>query len=90
MAIAPLLGLSDLPVVEFSKPRRGDTWKLADVAKFAGDRPAAWIDDDLFSDAFEWAETRGVPTLLIRTLSSVGIKGEQFSQLESFGRSVGH
>lgn len=59
-AFSPRLGFPDLPVIEFSEQRKGDTWKLADIADYAGDRPAAWVDDSLFTDAFRWAETRVV------------------------------
>ena len=75
-------------MIEFNSGRVGGTWKLADVSRYADDRPAAWVDDDLFSDAFRWAETRGAPTLLIRTMASVGLTEEHFAELEAFGRAM--
>ncbi len=87
-AIAPLLGLPPLPVVEFGQARMGDTWKLPAVAAFAGDRPRAWVDDELFADAHRWADRRDEPTLLIRPQSSVGITHAHFAELHAFGRAM--
>lgn len=85
--IAPPLGLpEDLPVIEFDRDSGYQTWKLPAVADFVGDRPAAWIDDDLWSDAFTWAESRSVPTLLIRTTPSLGMTEQDVARLERFGR----
>lgn len=66
--MGPRLGLPELPVVHFERSLKMKTWKLPDVDKFVGNRPAAWIDDDLHGDAFSWAHKRnerGVPTLLV-------------------------
>lgn len=86
--IAPRLGLpEDMPVIEF-RGSSGQTMKLPYVDRFVGDRAAAWIDDDLWSDAFEWAEGRTAPTLLIRTSPAVGLTAEEARRLEEFGREV--
>jgi hypothetical protein len=85
--IAPRLGLPpDLPVIEFDRASAHQTWKLPAVEEFVGDRAAAWIDDDLWSDAFNWAESRPAPTLLIRTTSSLGMTEQDVARLERFGR----
>ncbi len=86
--IAPILELpTDLPVIEF-RQSEGETWKLRDVARFAGNRPLAWIDDDLFGDALAWADQRTAPTLLIRTSPNVGLVEQDVRRLEAFGRLV--
>lgn len=87
-AISPLLGLGALPVVEFNRGRAGDTWKLANVSEFAGDRACAWVDDELFGDARSWAERRDAPTLLVRTMSAVGLTEIHVAELEGFARAV--
>jgi hypothetical protein len=87
-AFAPLLGLPQLDVIEFTSKRQGETWKLTDVKDFVGDRPCSWIDDDLYNDAHAWADNRGIPTLLIRPMSSVGLTQAHVSDLEEFGRSL--
>lgn len=89
--IAGVLSLPlDLPVIEFDRDREEATWKLHDVADFVGDRPFAWIDDDLWSDAFEWAEQRTAPTLLIRVAPHRGLTRSHVRQLEEFGRGLRH
>lgn len=87
--IAPILELpTDLPVIERSQGAADETWKLHDVERFVGNRPIAWVDDDLWGDAFDWADRRNAPTLLIRTLSSVGLTEQDVWRLEAFGRAV--
>lgn len=87
--IAPILELpTDLPVIERSQGVADETWKLHDVERFVGNRPLAWIDDNLWGDAFAWADQRNAPTLLIRTSSSVGLTEQDLWRLEAFGRAV--
>ena len=87
--IAPLIDLpSGLPVIEFRSQSPGQTWKLTDVETYVEDRPFAWIDDDLGPDAFEWAERRESPTLLIRVDPTVGLVEEHIDRLRSFGEGV--
>jgi len=87
--IATVLSLPlDLSVIEFDQDRTEDTWKLHDVRRFVGDRPLAWIDDDLWSDAFDWAEERSSPTLLIRVAPHRGLTRSHVGRLEDFGRGV--
>jgi hypothetical protein len=88
MLIAPVLGLPALPVIEFGSAPMTNTWKLADVRRYVGDRPVAWIDDDLGSDAFDWAEQRMFPTLLVATASQVGFDEDHLAVLEEFGRTM--
>lgn len=78
--IAPRVGLpSDLPWIRFSDEDAGalvETWKLPAVQRAVGDRPCVWIDDDLWSDAWTWAEQRseaGTPTLLVQPHPEQGL-----------------
>ena len=41
-------------------------WKVDAIDEYAGDRPAAWIDDNLDETCRAWAEGRAAPTLLGR------------------------
>ena len=86
-AMSPVLGLGQLPVIEFDRGS-GDTWKLPSVQEFIADQPMAWIDDDLYIDAFAWAREREAPTLLIRTSSSVGMTADHFEQLLAFADGI--
>jgi len=48
-------------------------WKLDAVDAYAGERPAAWIDDNLDDESRFWAEGRRAPTLLVETQCDVGM-----------------
>jgi hypothetical protein len=56
-------------------------WKLDAIDEYAGDRPAAWIDDSLDEDCEFWAEHRAAPTLLVHTDPMVGLTDEHVEQL---------
>ena len=89
LLIATVLSLPlDMPVIEFDRDSEDYTWKLSDVRSFVGDRPVAWIDDDLGEDAFEWAEERSSPTLLIRVAPHRGLTRAHVEGLEDFGRDL--
>jgi hypothetical protein len=83
--IAPLVGLpTDLPVIAFGEAERRGDWKLPAVTAFVGDRPLAWIDDDLGRDAEGWARARAVPTILLRADPAVGLARRHIKALERF------
>ena len=48
-------------------------WKVDAIDEYAGDRPAAWIDDNLDEIPRRWAVSRGVPTMLVETSSHEGL-----------------
>ena len=86
LLIAPLLSLPrDLPVIEFTHGRADETWKLHDVREFVGDRPLAWVDDELGAEAYQWAEERNAQTLLVQPDPTVGLVEGHFNRLEAFG-----
>ena len=89
-ALCPALGIDPLPVITFV---RGETQtrKLHSVKEFVGNRPAAWIDDDLYEDAHLWATRRdqNVPTLLVQTTPSVGFTDEHVTELLDFAARCG-
>jgi hypothetical protein len=54
-------------------------------------RPIAWVDDDLGSDAREWAERRSesvAPTLLVPTDPSDGLTDDEVEELLSWAGSL--
>jgi hypothetical protein len=63
-------------------------WKVDAIDAYAGDRPAAWIDDNLDETCFAWAEGRSAPTLLVETESAVGITDEDVERLLNFADEV--
>jgi hypothetical protein len=67
-----------LPFLSFDRHVQAGTtmpghWKLGAIDAFAGERPAAWIDD-AFNDACRtWADERRAPTLLVETTPDEGL-----------------
>jgi hypothetical protein len=72
--LAPLLGIDPLPVTLMP---RGQAWtprdKVPRIDARAGNRPAAWIDDQHTPEGRSWAAGRGVPTLLIDSDPAIGL-----------------
>ena len=88
--LGPRLGLPALEHVRFlEEDEFGASYKLAGVRAFVGERPAAWVDDDLGADCREWARGRKQPTLLVETDAQVGLTGEDVEELLSFGQGPG-
>jgi hypothetical protein len=56
-------------------------WKIEAIDEYAGNRPAAWIDDNIDETCTAWAEGRDAPTLLIETSPSQGLTDEHVSRL---------
>ena len=56
-------------------------WKVDAINEYAGERPAAWIDDNIDETCAAWAEGRTAPTLIVETSPSVGLTDEHVAQL---------
>jgi hypothetical protein len=74
---------TELPTLTFDgRARFGSAhWKLEALEEFAGDRPAAWIDDNIDAECRAWAEGRDAPTLLVQTETHLGITEEHVERL---------
>jgi hypothetical protein len=75
--LPPLLGLPDaLPYVTFGgRAAFGSAhWKVDALDEYAGDRPLAWIDDNIDDTCRAWAARREAPTLLVPTESDRGLE----------------
>lgn len=87
-----LLSVLDLPVfqgaVTLPAGRFDPRQKVPAVAALAGGRPAAWIDDLLTAEAWEWARRRPVPTLLVPIDPSVGLTREVVDALIQWAMSL--
>ena len=51
------------------------------IAEHAGDRPLAWIDDNVDESCREWAARRPAPTLIVETLRHEGMGQEHVELL---------
>jgi HAD domain in Swiss Army Knife RNA repair proteins len=63
-------------------------WKVDAISDYAGDRPAAWIDDNLNETCHMWAKLRAAPTLLVETDPSVGLTDEHVQELLEWAASL--
>lgn len=85
--IAPRLGLPDCHVVAVPPGSPGFGWspKLTPIARWAGERPLAWIDDQLGGKESGWAEDRrvddGIPTLIIQPQSGHGLQRAHIEEI---------
>ncbi|HYO41859.1 MAG TPA: HAD domain-containing protein [Candidatus Limnocylindrales bacterium] len=86
--IAPALGLAPLPAIQFDMDRRLPTRKLPSVIAWVGDRPCAWVDDDLHHDADTWAAGRTVPTLLVHVDMTAGMGRQHVDELLAWAREI--
>jgi hypothetical protein len=76
------LPLEELPFLTFGQAVFGTAhWKVEAIDAYAGDRPAAWIDDSLDERCRAWASRREAPTLLIETDSAAGLLDEHVDRL---------
>ena len=55
-------------------------WKVGAINEYAGDRPAAWIDDNIDETCLSGPRT-GRPTLIVETSTAEGLTDEHVSQL---------
>ena len=81
---------SELPTLTFDGRARFGTahWKLEALEEYAGQRPAAWIDDNIDHECRAWAEGRSAPTLLVETETHVGITDEHVETLLRWANEV--
>ncbi|HEU5100341.1 MAG TPA: HAD domain-containing protein [Roseiflexaceae bacterium] len=82
--IAPILGLPELPVIEFERDVWGRFSKLPTLARFAAGRPLVWIDDELTDAARAWAAGRAAPTLLLDADPATGLTEQLVAAMAAF------
>ena len=77
------LPASELPVLTFEGRAVFGTahWKLDAIAEYAGERPAAWVDDSIDEECERWARERRAPTLLIHTRPEIGLREQDVDSL---------
>jgi hypothetical protein len=85
-----LLGLPELPHISFDVAARngGAHWKLSGMEAYCAERPIAWVDDNFDSSCYEWAEQRGVPTLLVPTEPHLGLEEGHVEALNAWAGSL--
>jgi hypothetical protein len=86
--LCPHFGLRELPVVTLPPVPFEPRVKVPGVASFAGDRPAAWADDIVTSEARAWAERRRAPTLLVEVDSARGLERSHVDELLGWAAQI--
>jgi hypothetical protein len=86
--LSPFFGLPELPLVDLPAIPFEPLEKVPGVALLAGDRPAAWVDDNLGPEALAWAEQRRAPTLLVAVDSATGLTRAAVEQLLDWARCL--
>ncbi len=82
--LAPILGLPELPVIEFPRDEDGIFVKLVTVSKIPSSTSVVWLDDELTEVAKEWARTRSGATLLVDVDPRTGLTHEDLEKVSSF------
>ena len=84
------LPFENLPCLEFGgNAAFGSThWKVDAIAEYAGDFPAAWIDDNHGDASRLWALGREAPTLLVETSCATGMTDEHVDDLIGWAEGV--
>ncbi|MEX0171422.1 hypothetical protein [Streptomyces sp. LMG1-1-1.1] len=92
--IAPVLGLPELPVVDFGdallqERPDGVHWKTGPLVDYANGRPFAWVDDEQseLDQAYVTAHHRGAG-LLHHVNPRFGLRESDFRTLADFARSL--
>lgn len=85
------LETGELPTLRFAATPSAATaaWKLDEIERYAGDRPAAWVDDLIDERCREWAAARRAPTLLVATETAVGLSQDHVDRLLEWAETVG-
>ncbi|MEU4596351.1 HAD domain-containing protein [Nocardia sp. NPDC023988] len=91
--IAPVLGLPELPVVEWKSPGcqgpEGTFWKTAELVEHAAGRPFAWVDDDITTPDRRYINARhAAPALLRFVHPAAGLVEDDFTALASWARTL--
>jgi hypothetical protein len=93
-AIAPILGLPRLPVLQSSEPAVEDDyfglhWKTRAIVNWAAGRAFAWVDDEITESDREWIEDRhAAPALLLRVDARRGLTVQDLDTVEAWLRTT--
>ncbi|WP_194899207.1 HAD domain-containing protein [Catenulispora pinisilvae] len=84
--LAPLLGVTPLPLAHMPSPPFHPREKVRVIARFVGTRPAVWIDDQHPPEARTWSSARPQPTLLIPVDPATGLTREAVDRALEWAR----
>ena len=85
----PRLGVESLPVVGFPSVPFPPELKVPAIEAVAGDRPAAWLDDNHTPAGQRWAAERPAPTLLVSIDPTVGWIRADLDRVVDWAAAIG-
>ncbi len=74
--IGPILELPAFPVIEFARDAARRFAKLPTIMRVVAEQPLVWVDDELSTEAYQWAAEREARTLLLDANSEIGLTQE--------------
>lgn len=101
--LCPLIGWPEIPVLDLAEARRrydeayyrGDrvrhpehSWKLQAVQEHVGERPFAWVDDQIGHDTVAWTAARPQPSLLVVVSAGHGLLDHHFAELVAWADNL--
>ncbi|MEV0458037.1 hypothetical protein [Catellatospora methionotrophica] len=91
--IAPVLGLPELPVVDWPQPRSsgrdGVHWKTRRLVEWAGGRDFAWVDDEVSDTDTAWIRASHPGRALVHRVDArLGLRDGDFTALASWADPV--
>ncbi|WP_327345172.1 hypothetical protein [Streptomyces europaeiscabiei] len=98
--IAPVLGLPELPVVDWPRspvaglsgvaPEPGVFWKTPRLVEHAAGRPFAWVDDEIGTADQDFVATHHRNSALLHRVDPrLGLRETDFATLAAFARTTG-
>ena len=87
--LCPFFGLPEYAVVPMPPIPFGPEEKVPAVAEYAGERPAAWVDDSIGEHARDWARSRLSPTLLVSVDPARGLARDHVDELVVWAGGLG-
>ncbi|GAA2385214.1 hypothetical protein Cme02nite_72040 [Catellatospora methionotrophica] len=87
--IAPVLGLPELPVVDWPQPRSavrdGVHWKTRRLVEWAGGRDFAWVDDEVSDADTAWIGAAHPGRALVHRVDArLGLRDGDFTALAAW------
>jgi hypothetical protein len=79
--LGPILGLDPFPFVPMPAIPFPPADKVPAIESFVGERPAAWLDDVVTTEARAWAGGRKAPTILVEVDHRAGLERRHVDDL---------
>lgn len=87
--LGPVLGLPFLPFLRFDdEVDLGTSYKLPAIQRYVGERPFAYVDDDIGHDTLDWAEARSQPSLILTIPADRGLQQDDVDALLAFAAGL--